>query len=162
MLTKDAASSSAAKLDALPFVIWGQERTEAALSLQKDLLAAYEQANRTWLARVQSEVALWSDLATKLAGTLTVSEHLKFMRSAFRSGWRWPLTTVACWRMKLNCSRMRLNNLDKRSRSHWAMPLGQLRIRRTYGNFAKFAAIRRASSLLSNLADERRPGCSSK
>jgi hypothetical protein len=35
MLTKDAASSSAAKLDALPFVIWGQERTEAALSLQK-------------------------------------------------------------------------------------------------------------------------------
>jgi len=77
MLTKDAASSSAAKLDALPFVIWGQERTEAALSLQKDLLAAYEQASRTWLARVQSEVALWSDLATKLAGTLTVSETLE-------------------------------------------------------------------------------------
>ena len=77
MLTKDAASSSAAKLDALPFVIWGQERTEASLSLQKDLLAAYEQANRTWLARAQSEVALWSDLATKLAGALTVSETLE-------------------------------------------------------------------------------------
>jgi hypothetical protein len=42
-LTKDAASSSAAKLNALPLVIRGQERTEAALSLQKDLLAAYEQ-----------------------------------------------------------------------------------------------------------------------
>ncbi len=77
MLTKDTASSSAAKVDALPFVNWGQERTEAALALQKDLLAAYEEASRTWLARIQSEVALWSDLATKLAGTRTVPEALE-------------------------------------------------------------------------------------
>ena len=41
------ASTSAFKL--------GSERTEAIASMQKELLHAYEQANRTWLARVKSE-----------------------------------------------------------------------------------------------------------
>jgi hypothetical protein len=44
--------------------------------LQKELLEAYEQASRVWLARVQSEVALWSELATKLKATRSVSEAL--------------------------------------------------------------------------------------
>ena len=65
------------KVGAPAFLNWGQERTEAALALQKDLLAAYDEASRTWLARVQSEVALWSDLATKLGATRTVPEALE-------------------------------------------------------------------------------------
>ncbi len=56
---------------------WGQGRTDAALALQKELLESYDQATRTWLARVQSEVSLWSELATKLTATHTVPEALE-------------------------------------------------------------------------------------
>lgn len=69
MASKETTSSTGAKAGSPPFVNWGQERTEAAMSLQKSLLESYEQASRAWLARVQSEVALWSDLATKLTAT---------------------------------------------------------------------------------------------
>ena len=47
------------------------------MALQKALLESYEQASRTWLARVQSEVTLWSDLANKLTTTRTVPEALE-------------------------------------------------------------------------------------
>ena len=33
-----------------------------------------EQANRSWLARAQSEISLWSDLANKLSSTHSVPE----------------------------------------------------------------------------------------
>jgi hypothetical protein len=45
--------------------------------LQKELLEAYEQASRAWVARVQSEVALWSELATKLTATRPIPEALE-------------------------------------------------------------------------------------
>jgi hypothetical protein len=45
----------------------GQEQTEAMLGMQKQLLDANEQASRAWLARVRSEVHLWTELAAKLA-----------------------------------------------------------------------------------------------
>jgi Phasin protein len=77
MATKDIVGSPAAKADLPPFLNWGQERTGAALALQKELLASYEQVNRAWLARVQSEIALWSDLATKLTATKTLPEALE-------------------------------------------------------------------------------------
>jgi hypothetical protein len=47
---------------------------EAMVNLQKELLAAYEEASRAWLARVQSEVDLWSGLAAKLSATRSVPE----------------------------------------------------------------------------------------
>jgi hypothetical protein len=74
MAMKDTVGSPAAKADLPPFVNWGQEQT---LALQKELLASYEQVNRVWLARVQSGVGLWSDLATKLTATKTVPEALE-------------------------------------------------------------------------------------
>ena len=74
MATKDTTGSPTAKTDVSAFLNWGQERTETALALQKDLLASYEQASRAWLSRVQLEVTLWSDLATKLTATRTVPE----------------------------------------------------------------------------------------
>ena len=49
-----------------PFFGFGQGQTEATTALQKELLSAYEKASRDWVARVQSEVAMWSELATKL------------------------------------------------------------------------------------------------
>jgi hypothetical protein len=44
---------------------------------KKELLEAYEQASRAWLARVQFEVVLWSELATKLIATRSVPEALE-------------------------------------------------------------------------------------
>ncbi len=54
----------------------GKEQTEATLKVQKELLDAYEQASRAWIARVQSEVDLWSQLAAKLAATRSIPEAL--------------------------------------------------------------------------------------
>jgi len=47
------------------------------LNVQKELLEAYEQASRGWLARVQSEMNLWSELASKLSATHSVPEALQ-------------------------------------------------------------------------------------
>jgi len=54
----------------------GREQTAATLKIQKDVLEAYEEASRAWLARVQAEVALWSELAGKLAATRSIPEAL--------------------------------------------------------------------------------------
>jgi hypothetical protein len=54
----------------------GKEQTEAMLGMQKELLNSYEQASRAWLARVKSEVDLWSALATKLMNIRSVPEAL--------------------------------------------------------------------------------------
>jgi hypothetical protein len=53
----------------MPFPNLGKEQTEAMLSMQKELLDAYDQSSRAWLARVKTEVDLWSDLAKKLSAT---------------------------------------------------------------------------------------------
>lgn len=77
MANKDTTESTAPKMGGPPFFNWSQDRTDAALVLQKALLESYEQASRAWLARVQSEVALWSELATKLTATRSVPEALE-------------------------------------------------------------------------------------
>ena len=59
-----------------PFPKFSPEQTEAMLGVQKELLEACEQASRAWLARIKSEVDLWSGLATKLAATRSAPEAL--------------------------------------------------------------------------------------
>ncbi len=54
----------------------GQGQSEAMLNVQKELLGAYEEASRAWLARVKSEVDLWAGLAAKLTATHSVPEAL--------------------------------------------------------------------------------------
>src|SRR5262249_853984 len=54
----------------------GKDQTEAMLSMQKELLDAYDQSNRAWLARVKSEGDLWSELAKKLSETRSAPEAL--------------------------------------------------------------------------------------
>jgi hypothetical protein len=44
------------------------------LSMQKELLDAYDQRSRAWLSRVKSEVDLWSDLAKKLSAAQSVPD----------------------------------------------------------------------------------------
>src|SRR5262249_14700551 len=63
-------NAMASKPDAsMPFLNLGKEQTETMLSMQKELLDVYDQSSRAWLARVKSEVDLWSDLAKKLSAT---------------------------------------------------------------------------------------------
>ena len=52
------------------------KRTNAAAALQVDLLHLYEEASRAWLARAQSEAALWSDLAAKVAATRSIPDAI--------------------------------------------------------------------------------------
>jgi hypothetical protein len=161
-LTKDASSSSAARLDALPFVNWEQERTEAALALQKDLLAAYEQASRIWLTRVQSEVALWSDLATRLAGTPTVPEVFEAYSKCVSQS------------MKMIADDGRLladeaqQIVQKKTRSHWATEHGQRQYRpdqiKKYGStkerfWNRKRAPNEAKSVIAALTADLHPHC---
>jgi hypothetical protein len=69
--------SDTGKLWPTPFFGFGPGQTEAAAALQKELLEAYEKGSHAWLARVQSEVAMWSELATKLMATRSVPEALE-------------------------------------------------------------------------------------
>jgi hypothetical protein len=71
----DAKNPSSAQSG--PFLEVGKQQTEAMLRVQKELIDAYEQANRAWLERVKSEVDLWSELASKLAATRSVPEALQ-------------------------------------------------------------------------------------
>jgi Phasin protein len=71
MATKGSGSPSET---AATFMHMGQEQAGAAASLQKEMLEAYEKSSRAWLARMQSEVGLWSELAAKLASTRSMSE----------------------------------------------------------------------------------------
>ena len=54
----------------------GQQRTDAMLAIQKELIGTYEQAAQAWLSRVKSEADLWSGLAAKLTGSHSVPEAL--------------------------------------------------------------------------------------
>jgi hypothetical protein len=39
----------------------GKDQTEAMANMRREVFAAYEQASRSWLARVRSEVDLWCE-----------------------------------------------------------------------------------------------------
>jgi hypothetical protein len=54
-----------------------KEQTDAMAGMQRELLDAYEQASRAWLARVKSEVDLWSGLANRLTATRSAPEALE-------------------------------------------------------------------------------------
>ena len=52
-----------------------REKTgQQATAIQKDLLENWQQAHRHWLDRMQSEIALWGELGSKLATTRSATE----------------------------------------------------------------------------------------
>jgi Phasin protein len=77
MMAKQATEAAAAATAGAES-LWklGREQTEATMKLQKDVLEAYEEANRAWLARLQSEIDLWSQTAAKLGATRSFPEAL--------------------------------------------------------------------------------------
>jgi Phasin protein len=78
MVSKPRGESGAASAKSAPASIadLGKEQTAAMLDMQKELLDAYEQASRAWLARAKSEADLWSELATKLSASRTFPDAL--------------------------------------------------------------------------------------
>jgi hypothetical protein len=74
--SKDTVNSIVDKTGPMAFLNMG----ESALTLQKEILDAYAQLNRAWFARMESEVALWSDLAAKLSATGSFPEALEAYR----------------------------------------------------------------------------------
>jgi hypothetical protein len=73
MATKEAMNPSKSGAPA-DVINWGQHQSEAALNFQKAILESCEQASRAWVDRMQSEISLWSDLASKLSSTKSVPE----------------------------------------------------------------------------------------
>jgi len=67
--------SAPGKHESPPFFNAGQ--SEAMANLQKDLVEAYEQASQAWLARVKSEVDLWTQLGTRLMATRSAPEVMQ-------------------------------------------------------------------------------------
>jgi hypothetical protein len=53
---------------------WSQHQTATALNLQKAILESCEHASRAWIDRVQSEMSLWSDFASKMSATKSIPE----------------------------------------------------------------------------------------
>ncbi len=51
-----------------------EKTAQQATTMQKELIETYQEASRFWLERMQSEMALWADLGSKLAKTRTVQE----------------------------------------------------------------------------------------
>src|SRR5688572_17926650 len=80
MAKKDSLSSIGETVSPMALLHMG----EVAATWQNEMLEACEQFNRAWLARVQtrldrvqSEVALWSEFATKVTATRSVPEALE-------------------------------------------------------------------------------------
>jgi hypothetical protein len=54
-----------------------EKSVQQAATMQKEVLEAWQQANRYWADRMQSEMALWADLASKPVSTRSVPEALE-------------------------------------------------------------------------------------
>jgi hypothetical protein len=97
MASKETIGSQTAKAGTPPFL-----NADAAAAVQKAFLESCDQASRTWLARMQSEVSLWSDLANKLSGTKSMPEAFEAYSSAFRSECKWLPRMDASWSMNVS------------------------------------------------------------
>jgi hypothetical protein len=51
-----------------------EKSAQQVVTMQRELLGAWQQANRYWADRMQSEIALWADLGSKLVSTRSVPE----------------------------------------------------------------------------------------
>jgi hypothetical protein len=76
MLDQSAKGTASAAYGADNLLKLGREHTAATVKIQQEVLEALEQTSRAWLARVQSEVELWSQLAATLSTTHSVPEAL--------------------------------------------------------------------------------------
>ena len=81
MATKMETASSATAASQ-PFLQLGKDQSEAMLHMQKEVMAAYEEACRAWVTRVKSELELWSELAAKLSASRSMPDALEACRQS--------------------------------------------------------------------------------
>ena len=79
-----------------------------ATNLQKELSETYEQASRAWLNRVNSEIALWSELATKLSTTRSIPEALEVYQKCAAQRCKWLSRTDSDYLMNVETLLKRL------------------------------------------------------
>ncbi|HET9718417.1 MAG TPA: phasin family protein [Pseudolabrys sp.] len=77
MAVRESSNAQKTRAAAADVVNWGQHQTQAALDLQKAIVESCEHASRLWINRMQSEISLWSDLASKLSSTKSFPEALE-------------------------------------------------------------------------------------
>ena len=75
--TTAATGTASAKSGPTSFLQLGKEPTDAMLGMQKELLEAYEQASRAWVARAKAEVDLWSEFASKISTIRSAPEAMQ-------------------------------------------------------------------------------------
>jgi hypothetical protein len=73
MAQKHSANSFESGAAPMAFLSFG----ETAVSLQKELFRTYQRLNRTWMERLEVELALWSRLASDLASSKSAVDVLK-------------------------------------------------------------------------------------
>jgi hypothetical protein len=66
--------------DTSEFAALGKKRMEAFVSAQSELLDEFQEANRRWLDRFQSEANLASEFASKLSGARTIPDAMAVSR----------------------------------------------------------------------------------
>jgi hypothetical protein len=94
----------------------GEEHTEAMLKMQKELLGAYEETSRAWLARVKSEVELWTGLATKLSVTRSVPEAVAAYQECVAQ--RMKMAAEDGQRLTEECQKS-MNNISRALSNGW-------------------------------------------
>jgi len=76
----ETVNQSKSAIEPAEVLQFGRARTDEMLNMQKEILDAYQDAGRAWVARVKSEVEFWSELAAKLAASRSVPEGLETYR----------------------------------------------------------------------------------
>lgn len=76
----DATTRASANVGPHSIFQFGKDQTESVVHMQKQVLDAYEDAGRAWLARVKSEVELWTDLASRLTASRSMPDGVEAYR----------------------------------------------------------------------------------
>lgn len=72
--TERSTNASALNFPPMELAEMGKQRLEAAVEMQNKLIDKLQEMNREWLARVQSEVDLASDISSKLTAARSLPE----------------------------------------------------------------------------------------
>jgi Phasin protein len=72
--TSDNAAQQALNWIPAAFDTMGRKQYETAFALQKELLDTFEQINRAWFVRAQSEIDLAAEFIGKVAGTRSIPD----------------------------------------------------------------------------------------
>jgi hypothetical protein len=68
--------------DPAGFLKAGKGQAEALTAMQKELMAAYEEAGRAWSDRMRTELELWTELGKKLTSSHSMTEAMQIYQQS--------------------------------------------------------------------------------